>query len=44
MPVCRSGGCASGKGVVSPRSRKALRVAFVINALMFLVRVGSKTA
>lgn len=40
MSACCSGGCSSGKDVVSPRFRKALWVALVINALMFLVEIA----
>ena len=40
MSACCSGGCSSGKNVVSPRFRKALWVALVINALMFVVEIA----
>ncbi|SDI41944.1 cation transporter [Propionivibrio dicarboxylicus] len=39
MAGCCSGGCASGDAAVSPRYRKALWIALVINALMFLVEI-----
>lgn len=39
MSACCSGECTSGKTAVSPRFRKALWVALVINALMFLVEI-----
>ncbi|WP_319243447.1 cation transporter [uncultured Propionivibrio sp.] len=39
MAGCCSGGCAAGGATVSPRYRKALWIALVINALMFLVEI-----
>ncbi|MEO8409077.1 MAG: cation transporter [Propionivibrio sp.] len=39
MSDCCSAGCSSGKGDVSPRYRKALWIALVINAAMFLVEI-----
>lgn len=39
MAGCCSGGCASSKALVSPRFRKALWVALVINTLMFGVEI-----
>lgn len=39
MSACCSGGCSSGKATVDPRFRKALWVALIINALMFLVEI-----
>lgn len=39
MAGCCAGSCASDKGAVSPRFRKALWVALVINALMFAVEI-----
>lgn len=39
MAGCCSGECASSRGAVSPRFRKALWIALVINAVMFLVEI-----
>ena len=39
MSACCSGGCASSSAAVSPRYRRALWMALVINALMFLVEI-----
>ena len=39
MAGCCSGGCASGAADSSPRYRRALWIALVVNALMFLVEV-----
>jgi len=39
MSACCSGGCSSGKAAVRPRFRRALWVALVVNALMFLVEI-----
>ena len=39
MAGCCAGGCSSGSGAVDPRYRKALWIALVINALMFLVEI-----
>ena len=39
MSACCSGGCSSGKATVDPRFRKALWVALIINALMFVVEL-----
>ena len=39
MAGCCAGSCASGSNAVNPRYRKALWIALVINALMFLVEI-----
>jgi Co/Zn/Cd efflux system component len=39
MASCCSSGCGSGKAVVSPRYRKILWIALIINALMFVVEI-----
>lgn len=39
MAACCSGGCSSNRGDIPPRYRKALWIALVINALMFLVEI-----
>lgn len=39
MAGCCAGGCSSGSGAVDPRYRKALWIALVINALMFVVEI-----
>ena len=39
MAGCCAGSCASSSGAVNPRYRKALWIALVINALMFLVEI-----
>ena len=39
MAACCSGSCSSSQGAIPPRYRKALWLALVINALMFLVEI-----
>ncbi len=39
MSACCSGSCSSGKVSVSPRFRKVLWVALVVNTLMFVVEI-----
>lgn len=39
MAGCCAGSCASSSGAVNPRYRKALWIALVVNALMFLVEI-----
>jgi len=39
MAACCSGTCASNKAIVSPRYRRVLWIALVVNTLMFLVEI-----